>query len=139
MFPDVYYATFKNVKLKDVYIKSNVTAYGGAANYHGYGALVGMVHSGGTATFQNVEVENVKIDIKRPNLSNPRKPVGVGGIVGYSYGTLTVTDAVVKNVTANFTNWYATSRCTSYAGAVVGAMGYANTANLTNVITIGNL
>lgn len=137
LFPYVYGATFKNVKLKDVYIKSNVTGNKNA-EYHGYGALVGNVHGGDVATtFENVQVENVHFDIARPNLSTTGKPVGVGGIIGYSTGNLTVKDAIVKNVTASFRNYYATSRCVGYAGAIFGAIGWGKTANLTNVLTFG--
>ncbi|MBO4432506.1 MAG: InlB B-repeat-containing protein [Clostridia bacterium] len=139
LFPLVYGATFKNVKLKDVYIKSNVTASSATGHYHGYGALVGNVHGEQPTTFQNVQVENVKFDITRPNLSSAGKPVGVGGIIGYSYGNLTVTDAVVKNVTAKLTNWYATSRCLAYIGAVTGAVGYGHSVTLNNVLTVGKM
>ncbi|MBO4433213.1 MAG: LptF/LptG family permease, partial [Clostridia bacterium] len=140
LFPCVFGATFKNVKLKDVYIKSNLTASAATGDYHGYGALVGNVYGNSVpTTFENVEVENVKFDITKPNLSSAGKPVGVGGIIGYSYGNLTVTDAVVKNVTAKLTNWYATSRCAAYIGAVTGAMGWASVATLNNVITIGSM
>ncbi len=136
LFPYVYGATFKNVKLKDVYIKSNVTGDKNA-EYHGYGALVGNVHGDVATTFENVQVENVHFDIARPNLSTTGKPVGVGGIIGYSTGNLTVKDAVVKNVTASFRNYYATSRCVGYAGAIFGAIGWGKTATLTNVLTFG--
>ena len=139
LFPCTYGATFKNVKLKDVYIKSNVTASGATTHYHGYGGLVGIVHSSQPTTFQNVQVENVKFDITKPNLNTAGKPVGVGGIIGYAYGNLNVTDAVVKNVTAKLTNWYATSRCAAYIGAITGAMGWGATATLTNVITVGKM
>lgn len=138
LFPYVLGATFKNVKLKDVYIKSNITA-SNTADYHGYGALVGIVHGDNPTTFQNVEVENVQFDIKRPNLSATGKPVGIGGIMGYSYGNLTVTDAIVRNVTAKLANFYATSKCAAYIGAIVGAMGSNKTATITNVLTIGKM
>ena len=138
LFPLVYGATFKNVKLKDVYIKSNVTAGSNAkGDYHGYGALVGNVHGSQPTTFENVQVENVQFDIARPNGVTGSKPVGVGGIIGYSYGALTVTDAIVKNVKVSFKNYYCTSRSVGYAGAVVGAVGYGQSVTATNVITVG--
>lgn len=137
LFPLVYGATFENVKLKDVYIKSNITA--NTTDYHGYGALVGNVHGDQPTTFTNVQVENVQFDLARPGLTSTSKPVGVGGIMGYSYGNLTVTDAVIKNVTANFKNYYAYSRCVAYVGAVTGATGWGKTVNLTNVLTIGKM
>ena len=138
LFPLVYGATFKNVQLKDVYIKSNITA-SSTNDYHGYGALVGIVHGEQPTTFSNVQVENVQYDITRPNLASAGKPVGMGGIMGYSYGNLTVTDAIVKNVSANIKNWYATSRSPGYIGAIVGATGWGKTVNLTNVLTIGKM
>lgn len=137
LFPLVYGATFKNVKLKDVYIKSDVT--GNTTDYHGYGALVGNVHGDQSTTFTNVQVENVKFDLARPNQTVTSKPVGIGGIMGYSYGNLTVTDAIVKNVTANIKNYYAHSRCIAYIGGIVGNTGWGKTVTLNNVITIGNM
>ncbi|MBO4432505.1 MAG: hypothetical protein J5852_03120, partial [Clostridia bacterium] len=138
LFPLVYGANFKNVKLKDVYVKSNVTAgNAGKGDYHGYGALVGIVHGSQPTTFENVQVENVQFDIARPNGVTGGKPVGVGGIIGYSYGTLTVTDAIVKNVKVSFKNYYCTSRSVGYAGAITGAVGYGQLVTATNVITVG--
>lgn len=139
LFPYVMGATFKNVKLKDVYIKSNITA-SNTADYHGYGALVGNVYGSSNITFENVQVENVQFDIARPNLASAGKPLGMGGIIGYSYGAnITVKDAIVKNITASIKNYYATSRNSAYVGGIVGAMGYGKTATLTNVITIGKM
>ena len=100
LFPYVYGATFENVKITDVYIKSNITS-SVTTDYHGYGALVGTVHGDQTTKFTNVQVENVQFDITRPNLASAGKPVGIGGIIGYSYGNLIVTDSIIKNVTAN--------------------------------------
>ncbi len=138
LFPLVYGATLKNVKLKDVYIKSNISA-NVTTEYHGYGALVGNVYGEQTTTFENVWVENVKFDVARPKLASAGKPAGFGGLIGYSYGNLNVTDAIVKNVTANFRNYYATSRCLVYCGAIFGAIGWGKTATLNNVLTVGKM
>lgn len=88
LFPYVYGATFKNVKIKDVYIKSNVTSTK-TDEYNGYGALVGISYGDSkTETFENIQIENVIFDVAKPKIEEKGKPAGIGGIMGYSYGTI---------------------------------------------------
>ena len=137
LFPAVNGATFKNLKLKDVYIKSNISSSNN--EWHGYGALIGSTYYGG-ATVTNVEIENVKFDISRPNQGTGNTArVCVGGIIGYAAGNITATDCIVRNVFANIGNYYFTSRMYGHAGSLLGFVvdGYKHT--LTNVISIGGM
>ena len=136
LFPAVLSATFKNLKLKDVYIKSDVSSSN--TEYHGYGALIGVAHGGTGVTVTNVEIENVKFDVKRPGLSSATDSrVCIGGIIGYAVDSIAATDCIVKNVSANIGNYYFTTRMYGYAGSILGFVAMNKMHSLTNVISVG--
>ena len=140
LFPSVNGATIKNLKLKDVYIKSNVSNSCGNQP-HGYGALIGYSYYAG-ATVSNVQIENVKYDIQSPNQAYTNYRVGVGSIIGYSAGPITATDCIIKNISGKAVNKYFTGSgkpgsAGSIIGFVAGDSGCKHT--LTNIISVGRM
>lgn len=140
LFPSVQGATIKNLKLKDVYIKSNVSQTCGG-NPHGYAALVGYCYDQ-TVTVSNVQIENVKFDIKSPNQQYAAYFVGVGSIIGFVGGTINATDCIVKNISGNasnnyFNDTYKRGSAGSLIGFVAGEAGRKHT--LKNIISIGRM
>lgn len=141
LFPSVNGATIKNLKLKDVYIKSNVSNSCGNQP-HGYGALIGYSYYAG-ATVSNVQIENVKYDIQSPNQAFTNYRVGVGSIIGYAGGPITATDCIVKNISGKAVNKYFTgSGKPGSAGSIIGfvageSASYIHT--LRNIISIGRM
>lgn len=140
LFPSVQGATIKNLKLKDVYIKSNVTQT--CTNQpQGYGALIGYCYSSG-ANVSNVQIENVKYDLQSPNQAYTNYRIGVGSIIGYAAGPITATDCIVKNISGKAVNKYFTGSgkpgsAGSIIGFVAGDSGCKHT--LKNIISIGRM
>lgn len=141
LFPSVQGATIKNLKVKDVYIKSNVSKSCGSQP-HGYGVLIGYSYYNG-ATVSNVQIENVKFDIQSPNQAYTANFVGVGSIIGYATGPITATDCIVKNISGKagnkyFNDTYKRGSAGSLIGFVAGDItGSKHT--FKNIISIGRM
>ena len=132
-------ATIKNLKLTDVYIKSDITDENDS-HRHGYGALIGATYTKG-ATVSNVSVENVTFQLNRvaQKYTATTASVNVGGIVGFAGGRITVSDAVVKNVKATLTNGYSSAKQPCRVGSIVGFVFSSQRYTLTNIISYGNM
>ena len=141
LFPSVQGATIKNLKLKDVYIKSNVSVTCGSQP-HGYGALIGYSYGSG-ATVSNVQIENVKFDIQSPNQAKTNYFVGVGSLIGYVTGPFTATDCIVKNISGKAgNNYFNTNYKNGSAGGLIGFVaGDISGSKYTfkNIISIGRM
>lgn len=120
LFPYVNGATIKNLKLKDVYIRSTVTDDADTKR-HGYGALIGSAYTKG-ATVSNILIENVAFDLTRSALkqSGTTASVNVGAILGFTGGRITVSDVIVKNVKAAFSGVYSSAKQPCRVGSIIG-------------------
>ena len=139
LFPYVNGATIKNLKLTDVYIKSDITDENDS-HRHGYGALIGATYTKG-ATVSNVSVQNVTFQLNRvaQKYTATTASVNVGGIVGFAGGRITVSDAVVKNIKATLTNGYSSAKQPCRVGSIVGFVFSSQRYTLTNIISYGNM
>lgn len=141
LFPSVQGATIKNLKLIDVYIKSNVSMTCQNAP-HGYGALIGYSYYDG-ATVSNVHIEDVKFDIQSPNQNYTNYRIGVGSLIGYATGPFTATDCIVKNISGKAVNKYFTG--TGKPGSAGSLIGFVagdisgSKHTLKNIISIGRM
>lgn len=120
LFPYVSGATIKNLKLKDVYIKSNITDDGNTSR-HGYGALIGSTYTG-SVTVSNVLIENVVFNLNRSDLkqSGTTASVNVSAVIGLAVGRTTVSNAVIKNVKASFSGAYSSAKQPCRVGSIIG-------------------
>lgn len=138
LFPFVNGATFKNLKLKDVYVKSTTTD---TVNSHYYGGLVGYAFYNGIKV-ENCVVENVKFELNR-TVAAPyvmTRQFIVGGVLGAGGGNVTMTDMIVSNVSAALEGSYATaSTQVRYHGALLGFVAGSYKHTLNNILIFGDM
>lgn len=139
LFPYVNGATVKNLKLTDVYIRSDI-ADDADSHRHGYGGLIGATY-GSLTTVSNVLVQNVAFQLNRvaQTYTATTASVNVGGIIGFAGGRIAVSDAVVKHVKATLTGGYSSAKQPCRVGSIVGFVHSSIRYTFTNVISYGNM
>lgn len=128
LFPNVSGATVKNLKLEDVYIKSNIL---NATPEQAYGAIVGKNAGNGTV-IENVLVKNVSVDAFSNTAPSGTKNVGISAVLGINSADLTVKDLISDGFTVSEN--YKSGNYKVYAGGIFGFALGNKTLNASNIL-----